>query len=109
MDLGVYFKKNLANPNRRSAHYIRQGKFENSNRQIRGMLLLLFTERGRLRKDQLHESLAFEPERIDECLEALQREGFVQALSGRVLTAGSSLAAEEEPWYGIPSETDKGD
>jgi A/G-specific adenine glycosylase len=109
MDLGVYFKKNLANPNRRSAHYVRQGKFENSNRQLRGMLLLLFTERGRLRKDQLHESLAFEPERIDECLKALQREGFVQELTDRGLAAGSSLAAEDGPLYGIPSETDNGD
>ena len=107
MDLGVYFKKNLANPNRRSAQYVLQGKFENSNRQIRGMLLLLFTERGSLRKDQLYESLPFEPERIDECLEALRKEGFIQNLTDRGFTKGSPLVAEDGPLYGIPSEIDK--
>jgi A/G-specific adenine glycosylase len=106
MDLGVHLKKNLVNPNRRSAHYVRQGRFENSNRQLRGMLLLLFTERGRLRRDQLYESLAFEPERIDECLEALRKEGFVQDLTGRDVALSASLTAEEGPWYGIPSNSD---
>ena len=107
MDLGVYVKKNLPNPNRRSAHYVRQAKFENSNRQLRGLLLLLFTERGRLSKNQLYESLAFEPERIDECLAALCKEGFVQDLPGRGFAAGSSLAVEDGPWYGIPSDTEQ--
>ncbi|WP_243669850.1 hypothetical protein [Methanoculleus chikugoensis] len=36
MDYGTVLKKRTANPNRRSASYSRQSRFEGSDRQIRG-------------------------------------------------------------------------
>lgn len=39
MDYGSYLSKMVPNPNRRSKHYVRQAKFEGSDRQIRGRLL----------------------------------------------------------------------
>jgi len=39
MDYGVYIKKLHKNPARKSAHYVRQSKFEGSLRQVRGAIL----------------------------------------------------------------------
>ncbi|MEI7653305.1 MAG: A/G-specific adenine glycosylase [bacterium] len=39
MDYGSYLSKMVPNPNRKSKHYVRQAKFEGSDRQIRGRLL----------------------------------------------------------------------
>jgi A/G-specific adenine glycosylase len=39
MDYGSMLKKNVENPNRRSAHYTRQTPFEGSDRRIRGLVL----------------------------------------------------------------------
>lgn len=83
MDYGVFLKAMLPNPNRRSAHYSRQGSFENSNRQIRGLLIHYLTEGGP--KDGLTITAAFErfeEERVSSCLQALAGEGFVQEDGG---------------------------
>lgn len=77
MDYGVFLKKQVKNPNLRSAHYVKQGKFENSNRQIRGQILTVFTERGAVKREELCRRLKFEEERINECLEALIQEKFI--------------------------------
>lgn len=94
MDYGVMLKKQVVNPNRRSAHYSRQSKFEDSNRQIRGMLLLVFTEQGPQDFEGLCRQLPFDRERIGACLSALEAEGFISLLP----------AVSEEPSqrYGIP-------
>ncbi len=96
MDYGVHLKRVLVNPNRRSAHYSRQARFEGSNRQIRGLLLVAFTEQGSLDFESLCERIAFPRERIEQCLTALIREGFVQ----------ESSSVSESPLirYGIPAE-----
>ncbi|MHC1692062.1 MAG: DNA repair protein [Sphaerochaetaceae bacterium] len=108
MDYGVFLKRMIPNPNRYSAHYKRQGKFEDSNRQIRGMLLLLFTERGVLNRSQLYGSLPFEGERIEECLQALMREGFIADMTAWRKTLPNTVVGEDQPWYGIvrPEDTD---
>lgn len=83
MDYGVLLKGLLPNPNRRSAHYNRQGSFENSNRQIRGLLIHHLTEGGPKDGALILSSLGrFEEERVRYCLEALEREGFVQEEGG---------------------------
>lgn len=47
MDYGVYLKKIHRNPARRSAHHVKQSKFEGSNRQLRGRILKMLLTRGR--------------------------------------------------------------
>jgi A/G-specific adenine glycosylase len=93
MDYGVYLRTLVPNPNRRSAHYTRQAKFENSNRQIRGELLTVFTERGASTVEELHASLKFDASRIDSCVEALVKEGFI--------FCEAESAAEQSPRYRI--------
>lgn len=95
MDYGVYLKRHLVNPNRRSAHYQKQGAFANSNRQIRGMLLVAFTERGKVSLSDLFERLPFPPERISSCLDALVGEGFVETVD--------QVSEDAGPCYRIPS------
>ena len=93
MDYGVLLKKMVKNPNRRSAHYTKQPAFENSNRQIRGQILTVFTEKGLVSKKELYSFLNFPQENINKCLSALQKEGFVIPLE--------SEAAEPEMVYRI--------
>jgi A/G-specific adenine glycosylase len=91
MDYGVFLKKMIKNPNRRSAHYTRQPSFENSNRQIRGQILTVFTESGKATRKDLYRYLSFSEERVDACLNSLMEEGFV--------AAADAAAAESEPVY----------
>lgn len=79
MDYGVLLKELLPNANTRSAHYARQSRFENSNRQIRGLLIHILTESGPKRTDDLLPLLsAFSGERVTRCLGQLEQEGFVE-------------------------------
>ncbi|NLK04847.1 MAG: DNA repair protein [Spirochaetales bacterium] len=83
MDYGVLLKALLPNANTRSAHYIKQSVFENSNRQIRGQLIHLLADTGAKDSQQIVSILSrFEQERILSCLADLQKEGFVQEKEG---------------------------
>ena len=83
MDYGVLLKSLLPNPNRRSAHYTKQSTFENSNRQIRGLLIHLLSEEGATEAAVIYDRLpSFSSDRIDYCLSALQGEGFVEESGG---------------------------
>jgi len=53
MDYGVYLKKQLPNPSRRSKHHTQQSKFEGSDRQIRGKVIKLLVEKQKLHKKDL--------------------------------------------------------
>lgn len=79
MDFGVLLKALHPNANKRSAHYTKQERFENSNRQIRGQLIHLLTDTGSKDLLAIYDLLShFEDERILNSLEQLEREGFVQ-------------------------------
>lgn len=95
MDYGVYLKGHLVNPNRRSAHYQKQPTFANSNRQIRGLLLVVFTEQGSLSLPDVLQRLPFPKERVLSCLHALVEEGFIEE--------HAKLSEESPPYFGIPS------
>ncbi|NBK22887.1 MAG: DNA repair protein [Spirochaetia bacterium] len=83
MDYGVLLKALFPNANRRSAHYTKQKKFENSNRQIRGQLIHLLTDTGSKELSVIYDLLPyFEDERILNSLEQLTKEGFVQEKEG---------------------------
>lgn len=90
LDYGVLLKALVPNPNRRSAHYTRQSTFENSNRQIRGLLIHLLTEGGRSSEERIMEVLSrFEADRITTCLTQLKEEGFVEERGGEYMIKGS--------------------
>lgn len=83
MDYGVLLKALFPNANKRSAHYTKQKKFENSNRQIRGQLIHLLTDTGPKPLSTIYDLLGhFEDERVLNSLGQLEEEGFVQEKEG---------------------------
>ncbi len=78
MDYGAMLKKKHGNPNRRSAHYARQGPFENSNRQVRGMILKTLVKEAPLTAARIVKMIGMETERVQKNLVQLEREGFIK-------------------------------
>ncbi len=84
MDYGVMLKQQLVNPNRKSAHHTVQSKFEGSDRQIRGMILKILTQKENVSLEELKNSIKRKPERIKKALQQLTKEGFLN-ISGDVI------------------------
>jgi A/G-specific adenine glycosylase len=61
MDYGVMLGKQVPNPNRKSAHYAKQSKFEGSNRQIRGLILKILLKQPNLTESMLIKKLDYKP------------------------------------------------
>lgn len=81
MDYGTYIKGSVVNPNRRSAHYTRQSRFEGSDRQVRGMILRAVSARS-LSADELTRELGKDTEVVARIAAQLADEGFIVAESG---------------------------
>lgn len=78
MDYGVFLKKKIPNPSRRSKHYTKQTPFEGSERQIRGLILKYLAARGKVHFDELCAAIKRPPHRIERNLFALCDEGFIK-------------------------------
>jgi A/G-specific adenine glycosylase len=66
------------NPNRRSAHHVRQSKFAGSDREIRGKILRLALAKGRISRVDLERTIPRSKARIARAADALVREGFLR-------------------------------
>lgn len=87
MDLGSAMKTALPNPNRRSAHYVRQAPFAGSDRRLRGMVLRLLLEEPGMDEEDLVGHLGTDRVRALAILAALESEGFiVQGSSGYLIS-----------------------
>jgi A/G-specific adenine glycosylase len=82
MDYGSVLKKRTANPNRRSASYSRQSRFEGSDRQVRGRLLALVLEEGAVTEGEAAARTGEDPGRVRRILADLAQEGFVAESDG---------------------------
>jgi len=80
MDYGAMLKKEHVNPNRKSAHYTRQGPFENSNRQVRGRILKVLVADSELSAAQVVKRVGMDPERVKANLTKLTEEGFIKKM-----------------------------
>lgn len=74
MDYGSHLGKKVENPNRKSAHYGRQSRFEGSNRQLRGAILRGFL--NGLSETEL-ERLAGSKTKLARVRGELEKEGFL--------------------------------
>jgi A/G-specific adenine glycosylase len=72
------------NPNRRSAHYVRQPKFSGSDREIRGKILRLVLARKKIKMDELADIIPQPKDRIMKIVVALSREGFLKKRSNTI-------------------------
>ncbi len=78
MDYGVVLKKLHKNPSRKSKHHTQQSAFEGSDRQIRGAILRLLTQKSLLSLEVICEQLSFDGIRIETQVQNLCKEGFLQ-------------------------------
>jgi A/G-specific adenine glycosylase len=78
MDYGATLKSTQGNPNRRSAHYTRQGPFENSNRQVRGMILKLLVTSSPLTAARIVKETGVDAARVKKNLVDLGEEAFIE-------------------------------
>ena len=90
MDYGTMLKKQLQNPNRKSAHYQKQSPFEGSNRQIRGMVLKAVLEKPYITESALLKTLNRNHEQITAVLQDLQDEGFIRKQGKRFFIGSRS-------------------
>jgi A/G-specific adenine glycosylase len=83
MDYGAVLKRAEGNPNRRSAHYTRQSPFENSDRQVRGMILKLLVKEPSLTAARIAEETGVEAARLKKILIDLEKEAFLEKKGSR--------------------------
>jgi A/G-specific adenine glycosylase len=77
MDYGAELKKKVNNPNRKSAHYSRQSKFDGSLRQARGAIVRILDASGRKTLEDIAAETEIEYERIKKAAEGLLGEGLI--------------------------------
>jgi A/G-specific adenine glycosylase len=77
MDYGSYLKKTLPNPSRHSTHHTQQKPFKNSNRQLRGNILKLVSQKN-ISEKKLFTKIKRKPIEIRSALTALTKEGFIK-------------------------------
>jgi A/G-specific adenine glycosylase len=82
MDFGSDLKRRVENPNRKSAHYTVQSRFEGSDRQIRGAILRTLLKRGGTDEETLLSCTHANEERMRRILADLEKEGFVRQRDG---------------------------
>lgn len=82
MDYGTHLAQTIPNPNRRSRHHVRQAEFAGSFRQVRGAVVRALAEGKRLTLSQLARRV--DDSRLPMVLDALEREGFVSRVHGRL-------------------------
>lgn len=85
MDYGVMLKTRLPNPGARSAHYMKQSPFKNSDREIRGKILRILTRKPDIPESKLIDEMAAEPGRVKKILFQLEKEGFIKRINGLLL------------------------
>jgi A/G-specific adenine glycosylase len=84
MDYGSHLSKIIKNPNRKSAHYIRQSTFKGSNREVRGALLKFAHAMGSILPKDI-DLLPFEKEKIKKSIADLIHEGFLVKRGKRII------------------------
>jgi A/G-specific adenine glycosylase len=83
MDYGTMLARRGPNPNRRSAAYKRQGAFEGSTRQLRGMVLQVILEKKTATARGITAALGKADPRLQQVLRQLTAEGFLALKAGR--------------------------
>ncbi len=84
MDYGTMLKGLEVNPNRRSAHYHKQAPFQNSDRQVRGLILKALIKSPNVSVRELVRTLKTTPERMDRVIDQLVDEGFLTRTGNRL-------------------------
>jgi A/G-specific adenine glycosylase len=82
MDYGAALKKLIPNPNRRSAHYVKQSPFAGSFRQARGKVLRTLVSGGPGSAEAIGSGSGLDRDELYRVLEALEKESMVAEAGG---------------------------
>lgn len=82
MDYGSWLAGQVPNPNRRSAHHVRQARFEGSRRQLRGRVLALLVDGRARRVVTMARALGITAARLSPIVRGLAAEGFLAGRGG---------------------------
>jgi A/G-specific adenine glycosylase len=82
MDFGTVLKSIFKNPARKSRHYVRQSKFEGSNRQVRSRILKYILEHSSAQRGELEENIPASTKQMENNLKDMMKEGFILEKSG---------------------------
>jgi A/G-specific adenine glycosylase len=74
MDYGVLIKQVYKNPGRKSAHYTKQTTFKGSDRQIRGKIIRVLTEKSCMSESEIIQYVSAQPQRVKRILSQLIKE-----------------------------------
>ncbi len=91
MDYGVYLKKNLLNPSRKSKHYSKQSKFEGSKRQIRGAIIKILLQQKSMSVKDLIKNIADKENRTACVVDDLVDEELITKNSQDILSIKDKL------------------
>lgn len=86
MDYGSYLKKTLPNPARHSTHHTKQKTFKGSNRQLRGNILKLVSQKS-ISEKKLFTEIQRKPIEIQGALATLTKEGFIKRKGTKISLA----------------------
>lgn len=79
MDYGTMLAvREKENPNRKSAHYVKQKKFVGSDRQVRGKIVAMLIQKKSLTARTVAQQMNEPLERIEKIFAQLEKEGFVR-------------------------------
>jgi A/G-specific adenine glycosylase len=77
MDYGTHLAAQVENPNRKSRHYVKQSKFEGSDRQLRGRILKIVLRGKKVSRQKIAKQLGEKMERVEKIYKNLIKEGFI--------------------------------
>ena len=77
MDYGSHLKKTTVNPNKRSAHYVKQSTFRGSVRELRGEFVRICTQKAISKRTLLASYVGADAVRATKALEGLVRDGIL--------------------------------
>lgn len=83
MDYGSHLKQTVGNVNKKSAQYVRQSRFKGSNREVRGAIMRLLTQRGSATFRVILKETGFAPLRCEAQLQALLKEELIKKVRQR--------------------------
>jgi A/G-specific adenine glycosylase len=87
MDFGSMLKGLGTNPNKKSVHYHRQARFEDSDRQVRGLIIRSLLAQGAVRETDLARLIGFDSERTNTIVQQLLSEGFLTRRENKISVA----------------------
>lgn len=78
MDYGAMLGKQVENPNRKSAHYVRQSRFKGSNRELRGRIIKILLRKKYCTENGIQKETRRSLKLIRKVFKELEVEGFIE-------------------------------